>query len=271
MAKISTIVLAYNVATEVVPTLKCAKHFSDEIIVIETGSTDNGETLKAVKPYANKIFSVTGSQDFAKWRNMGAKLASGDWLLYLDSDERVTPALANEIKLAITKDTYSAYLISRYEILLGRHLSHWGDPNVLRLIKKDKLEKWTGKLHEQPTINGMVGKLNNQLVHLSHKNIDEKIVNTLNWSRLESDMLVKAGHPKMVGWRFFRIILTEFSHRFFKQRLWLDGTQGSIEIIYQMFSKFITYVRLWEKQRQPTLKQSYDNIDKQILEQWKNK
>lgn len=271
MAKVSTIVLVFNVAKEVVPTLKCAKYFSDEIIVIDTGSTDDGATLKAVKPYADKIFSISGPQDFAKWRNQGAKLATGDWLLYLDSDERITPALANEIKSAISNDSYSAYLIGRYEVLLGRHLSHWGDPNVLRLIRKAALDKWVGRVHEQPVINGPIGKLSNQLVHLTHKNIDEKVINTLNWSQIESDMLLKANHPKMVGWRFFRIILTEFWYRAVKQRLWLDGVEGSIEIIYQMFSKFITYVRLWEKQRRPSLQQSYDNIDKQILDQWKSK
>lgn len=270
MTSLSVIILAKNVAEEIVPTIKEAKEFADEIIVVDTGSTDDGATLKAVKPFANKIYQTTG-HDFAKWRNHGARLASSDWLFYLDSDERVTPALAEEIKKAINTSNFSAYQISRFEIFLGKHLSHWGDPWVLRLIKKDKLDKWVGKLHEQPKINGPIGKLKNQLVHLSHKNLDEKLGNTINWSRLESEMLLAAKHPQMVGWRFVRIILTEFNYRFFKQRLFLDGTEGMIEIIYQMFSRFLTYVRLWEAQRKPNLKETYQKIDQQILDQWKQK
>ncbi len=73
----------------------------------------------------------------------------------------------------------------------------------------------------------------------------------------------------MKGWRFFRVILTEFWNRFVKQGLWKDGTEGSIEVIYQMFSVFLTYVRFWEKQRKPSLKQTYAQIDKDVLEELK--
>mgnify|MGYP001594427404 CR=1 FL=1 len=270
MNTLSVIIIAGDVADEILPTLKGAKEFADEIIVVYNGSSGDGTTLKAVKPYATKIYQTNG-HDFSKWRNQGAQLATSDWLFYLDSDERVTPALAEEIKKVINTSEFSAYEISRFEIFLGKHLSHWGDPWVLRLIKKDKLDKWVGKLHEQPKISGPIGKLKNQMVHLSHKNIDEKVANTLNWSKLEADMLLEAKHPQMVGWRFIRIILTEFSYRFFKQKLFMDGTEGMIEVIYQMFSRFITYVRLWEAQRKPSLKESYQKIDQQILDQWKQK
>lgn len=270
MNTLSIVIVAKNVAEEIVPTLKNAKAFADEIIVVDTGSTDDGATLKAVKPYATKVYQTSG-HDFSKWRNQGAKLATCDWIFYLDSDERITPPLADEIKNAIQSSDFSAYQISRFEVFLGKHLAHWGDPWVLRLIKKDKLDKWVGKLHEQPKISGPIGKLKNQMVHLSHKNIDEKVINTLNWSKLEADMLLEAKHPPMVGWRFIRIILTEFSYRFFKQKLFMDGTEGMIEIIYQMFSRFITYVRLWEAQRKPSLKEAYQKIDQQILDQWKQK
>jgi hypothetical protein len=137
------------------------------------------------------------------------------------------------------------------------------------LIKKTALKKWRGKLHEQPEIIGEIGQLKQQLIHLSHKNIDEKVSGTLKWSKLEAEMLFKANHPPMKGWRFFRIILTEFWHRFVKQGLWRDGTEGYIEVIYQMFSRFLTYERLWELQRQPSLKKTYQDIDKKIIKEIK--
>ncbi len=265
MNKLSIIILGQNVADEVIPAFKTSL-FADEIIYVDTndGSTDG--TKEIARKYAKKIISSPG-YNFSAWRNDGAKAASGDWLFYLDSDERITKKLRDEILSVITSTNFSAYTIPRYEIFLGKHLNHWPDPNVLRLIRKDSLKGWQGKLHEQPQIDGAIGKLKQQLIHLSHKNIDEKVTSTMKWSRLEAEMLFKAGHPPMQGWRFARIMLTEFWDRFVKQRLFRDGIEGWIEVIYQMFSRFLTYERLWEMQRKPSLKETYQIIDKKILQE----
>ncbi|MBI1871831.1 glycosyltransferase [Candidatus Collierbacteria bacterium] len=266
MPKLSAIVIGQNVADEVIPAFKTLK-FADEIIFIHphTGSIDETEAI--AKKYAQKIVK-SPTYDFSKWRNDGAEAASGEWLLYLDSDERIPKKLAEEIERAIYRSIHNAYTIPRYEIFLGKHLAHWPHPRVLRLIKKNALKGWQGKLHEQPKIEGTVGSLKEQMVHLSHKNIDEKIEGTVKWSRLEAEMLIKANHPQMRGWRFFRIMATEFWQRFFKQGLWRDGTEGIIEVIYQIFSVFVTYERLWEMQRKPSLKETYNKLDKKILEDW---
>jgi len=262
MKKLSIIILGQNVEAEVVPAF-ITSQFADEIIYVDTfsGSTDN--TLSLARKYAHKIVK-SETYNFSAWRNDGAKAAIGEWLLYLDSDERITPKLAAEVSSAISLTDYAAYTISRYEVFLGKHLNHWPDPKVLRLMKKSSLKTWKGRLHEQPNIDGKIGGLREQLIHLSHKNIDEKLAGTIKWSRLEAEMLFKANHPQMKGWRFARIMLTEFWDRFVKQRLFLDGTEGWIEVIYQMFSRFLTYERLWEMQRKPTLKETYETIDKKI-------
>lgn len=263
--KLSIIILARNVATEIIPSLKTSQ-FADEIIVVDTGSTDG--TLEVCRKFGVKIVHATGDS-FAKWRNDGAKAAKGEWLLYLDSDERIPVKLANEVLSTIADPRHESYTISRYEVFLGRHLSHWGDPRVLRLIKRSALKRWEGRLHEQPKIDGTIGDLRQQMVHLSHKNIDEKLLTTLVWSKAEAKMLLDAGHPPMAGWRFVRIMLTEFWDRCLRQGLWRDGTEGWIEIIYQMFSKFVSYERLWEMQRKPSLRQTYETIDQQLLAEWK--
>ena len=265
MVKLSIIILGQNVADEIVPAFKTAK-FADEIIYVDTftGSTDGTPDL--ARKYATKIVT-SPTYNFSAWRNDGAKAATGEWLLYLDSDERIPKRLAEEIKATISHPDFDAYTISRYEVFLGKHLNHWPDPRVLRLMKKSALAGWRGKLHEQPALTGKVGDLREQLVHLSHKNIDEKVTGTMKWSRLEAEMLFKAGHPPIVGWRFFRIMLTEFWDRFVKQRLWRDGTEGWIEVIYQMFSRFLTYERLWEMQRKPGLSETYETIDKKLCQE----
>jgi len=264
MATLSVIILAHNVENEIETALKSA-HFADEIIIVDSGTGSTDRTITIAKKYLAKIVQSPG-YNFSTWRNDGAAAAKSEWLFYLDSDERIPNSLAEEITFSIKKSEFVAFTIPRYEVFLGKHLNHWPDPRVLRLMKKTALKKWQGKLHEQPTIEGAIGQLNQQLIHLSHKNIDEKISSTINWSKLEAEMLFKANHPPMKGWRFFRIILTEFWQRAIKQGLWHDGTEGTIEIIYQMFSRFLTYERLWEMQRHPSLKKTYQEIDKKILE-----
>lgn len=269
-SNLSIIILGQNVAHEILPALKTSQ-FANEIIYVDTntGSTDN--TLQLVRKYAHKIVSSPG-YNFSKWRNDGAKVSSSDWLLYLDSDERITTVLAKEIDQIVSSGkSLSAYDVPRYEVFLGKHLNHWGDPYVRRLFKKSAFKRWEGKLHEQPIIEGEIGRLTNQLVHLSHKNIDEKIQGTIRWSVLEAEMLFEAKHPPMAGWRLWRIMFTEFIDRFFKKRLFLDGIEGHIEIIYQLFSRYMTYVRLWELQRTPSLKETYADIDRKLLKDWDDK
>jgi glycosyltransferase involved in cell wall biosynthesis len=264
MKKLSVIILARNVADEIIPAIKTSQ-FASEVVVVDTGSSDG--TIDICRKQGAKIVHSTGDS-FSKWRNDGAKEAKGEWLLYVDSDERIPVKLANEIISTLENPEHQAYTISRYEIFLGKHLNHWGDPRVLRLIKKSALKRWEGKLHEQPKIVGTTGDLRHQMVHLSHKNIDEKVQNTLNWSRYEANMLQSAGHPQMKGWRLIRIMFTEFWYRCVKQGLWKDGTEGWIEIIYQMFSKYLTYERLWEAQRKPSLSETYKKVDQDLLEEW---
>lgn len=267
MPTISVVILAHNVEKEIIPALETAK-FANEIIVVDTDKGSTDRTVEVSLKHGARIVRSPG-YNFAKWRNDGAKAARSDWILYLDSDERITTKLASEIKTVISSPKCSAYTISRFEVFLGKHLDHWPDPRVLRLIKKADLKRWIGKVHEQPQIKGKVGKLREQMVHLSHKNIDEKVAGTMKWSHLEAEMMHQQHHPKMAGWRFIRVMTTEFLYRFFVNGLWRDGIEGWIESIYQAFSKFISYERLWELQRKPSLSETYQKIDKQILDEWK--
>ena len=219
----------------------------DEIIVVDNGCTD--KTIEIARDKGAKIIeSLKGS--FSGRRNLGAKQASGEWLLYVDVDERVTPLLKKEIEETTRNGTCVAYAIPRRNILLG-HQMKWGGwwPDfVLRLIRKDALITWEGKLHEQPKIKGTIGKLNNPLTHFSHRSLSEMVSKTNEWSEIEAKLLFESDHPKMSWWRFISIALREFWFRGVKKMGFLDGTVGVIEIIYQMFSRMITYAKLWEMQ-----------------------
>lgn len=255
-SKLSVIIIAKNEEEVIGECLESVK-WADEIIVLDTGSAD--KTVEVAKNYGAKVFKYEGSHeiDYSAWRNYASKKATGDWLFYIDADERVTPLLRKEIEKITnnqqqTPNTYAAYAIPRRNIRLGKELRYggWWPDYVLRLIKKDKLERWEGKLHEQPKIKGEIGKLKEPFVHFSHRgSFEHKVANTIVWSGLEAEMLYKADHPPMTIRRFLGAMAREFWLRMIKYQAWRDGTEGILEAIYQVFSVFITYARLWEMQR----------------------
>ena len=203
--------------------------WADEVIKVET---DN----------------IPGS--FSQWRNYGAQKAKGNWLLYVDSDEEVSPKLREEIRREILEGKFPAHAIPRKNILLGKEMKFggWWPDYVVRLIKKGTLIKWEGELHEQPKLRSGIGKLKQALLHTSHRNLTEMVEKTNKWSEIEAELLFKSGHPKMNIFRFFSAGFREFWYRGIVKLGFLDGTVGIIEVIYQVFSRLITYAKLWEKQ-----------------------
>ena len=104
-----------------------------------------------------------------------------------------------------------------------------------------------GELHEQPKINGEVGHLKNTITHISHRNLTDMVDKTNKWSEIEAELLYKSGHPKMNIFRFTSAGFREAWYRGIVHLGFLDGTVGVIEIIYQTFSRLITYSKLSEE------------------------
>lgn len=252
---LSVVVITKNSIDKIEDCLKSVDDIGGEILVIDGGSTD-GTVEQAEKCGARVIRQV--GKGYADWRNQGIKEAKGEWIFYLDSDERATPELASEIELLVTshKPPFSAYAIPRRNIILGKEMRYggWRPDYVKRLFKKSALKKWVGDLHEEPVFEGnlpagrQVEHLKNPIVHLKHDNLSEMVEKTNKWSEIEAKLLFDAGHPKMSWWRFFRVMSTELWYRLIVKKGFLDGVEGVIYAVYQMWSKFVTYAKLWEIQ-----------------------
>lgn len=245
---ISAIVLTHNSEKLIDDCLKSLS-WVEEIVIVDDASTD--KTIEKVNKYKNTKV-ISGKGNFSEKRNSGAKAAGENWLLYVDDDERVTPKLRSEIisKVGLNDLNENAFAIPRKNIYLGREMRHggWSPDYVLRLIKKNSLVKWEGKLHEQPKIKGKIGKLKNSLIHLGHRSLEEMVAKTNEWSEVEAKLLYDSNHPKMNVFRFFSAGFREFWYRGVRKLGFLDGVVGVIEIMYQTFSKLITYSKLWEMQ-----------------------
>jgi len=224
-------------------------------IILVGGKYDAGLLKKCLDSvsWADEIVKVETDGlrgSFADWRNVGAKRAKSEWFFYVDADEEVSPALKKMILQVVGSNEFAAYAIPRRNIFLGYEMrwGGWWPDFVVRLIKKDKLKGWKGELHEQPEIVGETCHLKEPLIHVSHRDLTEMVEKTNKWSEIEAKLLYDSGHPRMNVFRFFSAGFREVWYRGVVKLGFLDGTVGVIEIIYQTFSKLITYSKLWELQ-----------------------
>lgn len=252
--KLSVVIISGNEESMIIDCIKSAK-FADEIILVTTPSnTDN--TQKIAQNTYPKLISdhiSTPGIDFSAWRNHGAKLANGQWILFLDADERITSNLKKEI-LSITNSSnlnFTNYDIPRANYFLGKRVRFGNTyPDyVKRLFLKSKFIGFKGKLHEQPQISGPSSVIKSDLLHYTHRDLTSMLEKTIKWTKLEADLLFKANHPPVVWWRFPRMMLTKFFERLIKQQMFRDGTVGWISVIFEVFNTFIIYARLWEMQQ----------------------
>jgi len=249
--KVSAIVIAKN-AQEIIGDALESLKWANETIVVDTGSQD--KTIEIAKKFGAKIFGIDGGS-FSDWRNSGGKEASGDWLFYLDADERVTPLLRKEISSVVNPTSAIvnppvAYAIPRKNIILGQFMrwGGWWPDYVIRLFYKPRFSGWQGELHEEPRFQGQLGYLKNPLIHLKHDNFEDMVEKTNEWSEIEAKLMFEAQHPPMNAIRFFSAGFREFWLRMVRHLAFLDGSKGVMYALYQVYSRLISYAKLWEMQ-----------------------
>ena len=261
---LSAVVLTKNEQDRIKACLESV-NWADEIIILDNGSAD--KTLEIANKYTDKIYIYKGL-DFASLRNKGMEKASGEWVLYVDSDERVLNNLRKEIEEYITSDRFSALAISRRNIIFGQEIkykSFWPDW-VIRLLKKADFDRWVGEIHEYPKFRGKLGYSKSSFLHLTHRDLDQIILKSLDWSKIDAKLKFEAGHPTMSGWRFLRIFITEILKQGIIKRGFFNGSVGIMDSLLQAFSMYMTYVRLWQLQQPKSVEEIYNDIDKKIME-----
>lgn len=265
--RISAIIIAKNeekMISNCIDTLR----WCDEIIVVDDHSSDNTAGLAE---HAEAIVIENTGKTFASARNLGKDAANGDWLLYVDADERATPALQREILKKIQDGGHIvAYEIPRRNIHYGSWLQHggWGDDAVVRLFKKTSLQTWKGEVHESAEVDGEVGRLSEQLIHLTHRSIKEGLEKSIHWTAIEAQLLYQSGHKPIGMLRLLSIPVRSFLMSILKKRSFKDGAPGWIESMVQAMNRFLVYAQLWELQQKPSLPEQYAKYEQDIAKLW---
>lgn len=244
---LSIIILTKNSEPTLADCIEKVRPLADELLVVDSGSSDR--TQEIAKMLGAHVVEHD-MKDFADQRNFALKQAKGDWVLYLDSDEFATKKFCDEVRHVIKnypEDAHVAgYFIQRKTYYLGRD---WGIiDQVQRLFYVPKFIEWYGAVHETPKVKGSLGTIHSPINHYTHWNLSQMLNKTNEWSEHEARLRFDANHPKMTPLRFVRVIATGFLSSYFKNNGYKNGTEGMIESIYQGYSMFVTYAKLWEMQ-----------------------
>ncbi len=261
---LSIIVIAKNEEERIKACLESVK-WADELIVADNGSTDL--TLEIAKKYTDKIVEFKGN-DFAGLRNKAMEKATGDWVFYVDADERVLKPLKDEVEEIIQGTEKSAFAVSRKNIIFGHEVNYgpYKHDWMIRILKRSDFETWVGKVHEYAKFKGELGYTKNSLLHLTHRSLDQVVLKSLDWSKIDAKLRLDSGHPRMSGLRLLRILITELFSQGVKRKGFFSGTVGVIDCLLQTFSMVMTYIRLWEMQQDRSREQVYKELDEKLIE-----
>jgi glycosyltransferase involved in cell wall biosynthesis len=247
---ITVILPCYNESENIAACLESVA-WADEIMVVDSFSTDN--TVKIASRYTQQVLQHEYVSPAAQ-RNWAIPQAHHEWVLIIDADERITPALRDEIKRIISSTaSLDGYAIRRRNYFAGKEVRHcgWQHDWIMRLFRRDKgvyEPRSPYDYHAGIKINGSTGRCREVMDHFPYKNINsylEKLRRYADWGGLDADYRGKRAsfgrlllHP--IG-RFLRMYILHGGI--------LDGMQGLVICTMAACYVALQDVRLWEIQK----------------------
>lgn len=240
---LSVIIITKNEAQHISRCLDSVS-WADEIIVLDSGSTDN--TVELCQAYTDKVFS-TDWPGFGLQKQRALDKATGDWVLSIDADEQVSPKLRIEIEQAMQNSLYDGFEIPRLSSYCGRNIKHggWWPDYVLRLFKR-KLGKFSPELvHERVEVSGKIAKLTQPLLHEAFIDPEEVLHKINSYSSLGARKLHEAGKKSSLGKAILKGLWT-FVRTYFLKAAFLEGRQGLMLAISNAEGSYYKYIKLLE-------------------------
>jgi glycosyltransferase involved in cell wall biosynthesis len=245
MPTLSVILITRNEEVNLADCLASLEGIAQQIVVVDTNSSDR--TLEIAKSYGAAIAQPPDWPGFGPQKNRALDLATGEWVLSLDADERLTPALKSEIVTAIHHSAHvDCFAIPRLSWYCGRFIRHsgWNPDYVDRLFKRGSARFSDDLVHERLIPSGQVAKLENPMLHYSFMNYSQALQKIDRYSTASAEQAFAQGKTstplKAVlhgAWSFFRT--------YFLRAGFLDGPQGFTLAMSNAQGTYYRYVKLW--------------------------
>lgn len=251
MPTISVAMIVKNEAQDLALCLDSVKDWVDEIIILDSGSTDNTKAIAL--SYGAKFYENTHWPGFGKQRQLAQQYVTCDYVLWLDADERVTTTLRQSILQAVQQNAENTvFELPRVSEVFGREIRHsgWYPDYVVRLYRTNYAHYNDALVHEKVCYpeNTRVEKLKGDLEHFTYKSIHHYLVKSANYAKAWADQRQAKG-KKASLWQGVTHAIGCFIKMYLLKAGFLDGKQGFLLAVLSAHSTFVKYADLWEREQ----------------------
>lgn len=252
MPTLAAALIVKNEAQDIAFCLNTLKDWVDEIIILDSGSTDGTQEIAA--SYGAKVYSHTDWAGFGKQRQLAQQYVKSDYVLWLDADERVTPELKKEILSAVAQDKPNTlYQLNRLSEVFGKKIHHsgWYPDYVIRLYRTQDTQYDDSLVHESVIIpiGFAVQKLEGNLLHYTYKSVSQYLAKSSSYAKAWAEQRATQG-KKANLWQATTHAIGSFFKMYFLKAGFLDGKHGFLLAVLSAHSVFVKYAELWVQGQQ---------------------
>ena len=246
--RVSLVVCTYNEEQHIGDCIRSAHGLADDVLVVDMSSTD--KTADIARSLGASVNIIPKGSFVDPTRNYAFSLASGEWILMLDADERLTPALATEMRAIANGDLADVVEPVQKTYMFGVHIrySGWQDNRRGILFKKGFLTYPEDEVHAHPALKGRILQLDSSkgvVLHYNYRDIRHFIRKMNDYTDGEALKLVRTGgkHTPLRGiyWGF-----RHFFRRYFLLQGYRDGWYGFMLCVFMGFYWFLAFCKAWE-------------------------
>lgn len=257
--KLSVALALYNEEDNLAACLESIKDLAQEIIIVDGASTDR--TVAIAKSYGVKVIHEANRTNFHINKQLAIDACTGDWILQLDADERVSSMLGQEISSVIAADPKtapSAYYLKRRNYFLGRWMSKGGmypDP-VIRLFQKGQAKLPQKTVHELMVVDGPTKWLTEDLLHIADPTFSRYLKRSNRYTTLQAQTWLSEDRLRTDAWTIFLYTIIKpflrFLEIYFRHKGFVDAFPGFIFALYSGLHIRSSYIKYWEKKTTKT-------------------
>lgn len=248
MARLSIVMIVKNEAQTITSCLD-GLGWADEIVVLDSGSHD--ETVALARQFTEKVYIDNDWQGYGVQRQRAQKRATGDWVLMIDADERISPELKRSIQAALQQDDRNlAYSMAILPWCFGRFLRHggWYPANKVRLYAKNKGAYGNQRVHEKLefTSGVEVKRLKGDLLHYTYRNLEHYLTKSARYASEWAEERQQRGKQASLMEGLIHGFGC-FMRMYIIRAGFLDGRQGFLMAVLSAHSTFVKYADLWTR------------------------
>jgi glycosyltransferase involved in cell wall biosynthesis len=244
---IAVVIPSRNSEKKIPNCLNSVKDWGDEIIVLDSESTD--KTIEIAKSFNAEVITCPFLGNWAKKRNLGADRAKSDWILSIDTDEVVTEDFKKKCDEILPNTRYTAFKFWRKNFFLGHCFRYGGWYHKSQHLYKRGLSHYEGTIHESCITDGEVGDLDAEVLHYPFDSISEFIERQNNYTNIQALEIIdneKGLDIKKIKYNLTWKPLKLFKKMYFNKKGYKEGMPGLVFSILFSWVHFVKWAKVWE-------------------------